>query len=133
MIFALEYILCYTDTDKSGSNSYLQVALVLFIRNDHCCSKLFSYTEKIGFSCSKNEEQNCATFPSLRGQAGADGLQQKAELLLSSHCGLSCSLTDSVMGAAAWIQDFSIGDGVLASLALLKVFVSRLNPTRICW
>lgn len=94
MIFALEYILCCTDTDKSGSNSYFQVALVLFIRNDQCCSKLFSYIEKIGFSCSWNEEQNCATFPLLRGQAQADGLQQKAELLPSSHCGLSCSPCD---------------------------------------
>lgn len=116
-VFALEYILCCFDTDKSGSNSYFQVALLLFIRNDQCCSKLFSNTVKIGFFCSRNE-QNCATFALLGGQAGADGLQQKAK-----QCGLSCSFTDPVMGLAAWIQDFSTGDGVLASFALLKVFV----------
>lgn len=69
VIFALEYILCCTDTDKSGSSSYFQVALVLFIRNDQCCSKLFSHTEKIGFLCCRNEEQNCATFALLGGQA----------------------------------------------------------------
>lgn len=131
VIFALEYILCCTDTDKSGSNSYFQMALVLFIWNDQCCSKLFSHTEKIGFSCCRNEEQNCATFPLLSEQAGADGLQQKAKFLPSSNCGLSCSLKDRVMETAAWIQDFSIGGGVLASFALLKVFVSKLDPTRI--
>ena len=74
MMFALEYILCCTDTDETGSSSHFQVALILFIRNDQCCSKLFSSTEKIGFSCSRSEEQNCATSPALRGQAGGDGL-----------------------------------------------------------
>lgn len=100
---------------------------MLFIRNDHCCSK------KIQFSCSRNE-QNCATFPLLREQAGVGGLQQKAKLLPSSHCELSCSLTDPVMGAAAWIREFNMRGGVSASFALLKVFVSKLDPAggRIC-
>lgn len=74
MMFALEYIPCCNDTDETGSSSHFQVALMLFIRNAQCHSKLFSSTEKIGFSCSRNEEQNCATSPVLRGEAGGDGL-----------------------------------------------------------
>lgn len=139
---SVSYRLCYIcsrihtvlfDTDKSSSSSYFQVFLMLFIRNDQCCSKLFSHTEKFEFSCSRNE-QNCATFPLLTEQAGAGGLQQKVKLLSSSHCELSCSLTDPVMGTAAWIQDFSMRGGVSASFALLKVFVSKLDPAggRIC-
>lgn len=46
---------------------------MLFIRNDQCCSKIFSGPEKIGFSCFRNEEQKCATSV-LRAQAGGDGL-----------------------------------------------------------
>lgn len=119
-IFALEYILCCFDTDKSGSNSYFQVALLLSIRNDQCCSKLFSYTEKIRFSCSRNEQHFSIAKGTGRGRwAAAKGktsaqLPVWAELLSHRSCD----------GSINWIQDFSIGGGVLASFALLKVFVS---------
>lgn len=102
---------------------------MLFIRNDQCCSKLFSSTEQIGFSCSRNKEQSCATSPVLKGEAGEDGLHSKARPLPISHIRLSCPLTCSDSSSNLAFQDFSIGGVVLFSFGLLKVFVCRLDPT----
>lgn len=58
VIFALEHTLRCADTEETGNSSCFQVALLLFISNDQCCSELFSSPEKVGLSPSGKEEQN---------------------------------------------------------------------------
>lgn len=62
----------------TGSSSHFHMALILFIRKDQCCSKLYSSTEKIGFFCSRNERQQCSASLMWKGQV-REGAALKGE------------------------------------------------------
>lgn len=84
---------------------------------ENCIVLLQKWAELCHFSVAKGKGKG--RWAAAKGKTSAQ-LPLWTELL--SH--------RPVMGAAAWIQNFSIGDGVSAASALLKVFVWKLDSTR---
>lgn len=84
---------------ETGSSSHFHMALILFIRKDQCCSKLYSSAEKIGFFCSRNERQQCSASLTWRGQVG-EGAALKGERY-TTPAGDSCPIAHPRVAAAA--------------------------------
>lgn len=75
MMFTLEYILHYTDTDETGNSSPSQVAFMLFVSQMVSAAQSFSAVQRrLEFFAPHSWNRTVLHLQHLRGQAGEDGL-----------------------------------------------------------